>query len=184
MQPQQEQNYWQTEQSLGQVAVDQPAPPPESIHEQPLTWQASEFVHNEKSGSWFLALCGVALLLLIIDIFLIKSWTFGALIVVMAIAAVVVGRRPPRIITYSLSLQGIRIGEKLFSFHDFRAFGVIQEQAFYSIRLVPNKRFMPMVSVFFPPELGEEIVDVFGSMLPMEPLELDPLDKLAEKLRF
>lgn len=161
-----------------------PAVQASAPQEAPLSWQASEFVHHEKDGMWFLALLGVTVALLLVDVFLVQSWTFGALIIVMAIAVMVIAKRPPRIITYTLTAQGIRIDEKQFHFQDFRAFGVVQENAFYSIRLVPNKRFMPMVSVFFPPEDGEEIVDAFGHALPMENIERDTIDKLVEKIRF
>ena len=149
-----------------------------------ISWQASEFIHHEKDGSWFLALLAVATVLLVVDIFVVKSWTFGILIVVMAFAAVVVGKRPPRTLNYSLSNQGLQIDQKSFSFHDFRAFGIIQEGALYSIRLIPNKRFMPMVSLYFPSEQGEQIVDLVGSVLPMEHIERDPIDKIVEKIRF
>lgn len=197
MQPEQNQNYWQPS---AEPQADMPAPvtsdpvqplgseqvPPAvpASTDEPLSWQASEFVHHEKEGTWFLALLGVTIVLLLIDFFLVRSWTFGALIIVMAVAVVVIARRPPRTITYTLSSHGIRIDDKQFNFQDFRAFGIVQENAFYSIRLVPNKRFMPMVSVFFPTEQGEEIVEVFGRALPMENIERDTIDKLVEKIRF
>lgn len=195
MQPEQNQNYWQpsaepqTDQSApmtNEIAPQTAAPAVQASapQEAPLSWQASEFVHHEKDGMWFLALLGVTVALLLVDVFLVQSWTFGALIIVMAIAVMVIAKRPPRIITYTLTAQGIQIDEKQFHFQDFRAFGVVQENAFYSIRLVPNKRFMPMVSVFFPPEDGEEIVDAFGHALPMENIERDTIDKLVEKIRF
>jgi len=183
MQPQQDQNYWQGA-SEAPADTDVEAHEPEEESFEAITWQASEFVHHEKGGSWFFVLLAVAVVLLVIDFFLIKSWTFGALIVVMAVSATVVGRRPPRTIDYSLTPHGIRIGEKQFSFHDFRAFGVVQENAFYSIRLIPNKRFMPMVTVYFPSDQGEQIVDMLGSVLPMESIERDVMDKLVEKIRF
>ena len=195
MQPEQNQNYWQpsaepqsdpaapmTNETMQPAPVEVAAVPnPQTA---PLSWQASEFVHHEKDGMWFLALLSVTIALLLLDIFLIQSWTFGALIIVMAIAVMVIARRPPRTITYTLSSHGIQIDDKQFNFHDFRSFGVVQENAFYSIRLVPSKRFMPMVSVFFPPENGEEIVDAFGQALPMESIERDAIDKLVEKIRF
>ncbi|MEO5498918.1 MAG: hypothetical protein ABIR46_00270 [Candidatus Saccharimonadales bacterium] len=190
MQPQEQNNYWQPSDLDGsQAQLSNESEVFDTSEEaqgevEPITWQASEFVHHEKSGIWFLALLGVATVLLLVDIFLIRSWTFGALIVVMAVSAVVVARRPPRTLTYTLTPQGIRIDDKSFTFHDFKAFGVVQEGAFYSLRLVPNKRFMPMVSVFFPTELGEQIVDSIGLALPMEHIELDVIDKLVEKIRF
>jgi hypothetical protein len=195
MQPEQNQNYWQPSaepQADAPAPVtpdplpvpDQPQVPAPAQTDEPLSWQASEFVHHEKEGAWFLALLGVTIALLLIDFFLVRSWTFGALIIVMAIAVVVIARRPPRTITYTLSSRGIRIDEKQFNFQDFRAFGIVQENAFYSIRLVPSKRFMPMVSVFFPTEYGEEIAEIFGHALPMENIERDAIDKLVEKIRF
>ena len=189
MQPQQDQNYWQPAVQDDPIAYREPdtsevAESLPSTDTSPITWQASEFVHHDKGAEWFLGLFGVAILLLMIDVLVIHSWTFGALIVVMAVSATIVARRPPRLLNYSLSLQGVKIDEKAFSFHDFRAFGVVPEGAFYSIRLVPAKRFMPMVSIYFPPEQGESIVDLLGSVLPMEQIELDPIDKFVEKIRF
>ena len=190
MQPQQEQNYWQQEtpQSSESVPVSEPPVPEERDDNNNdlsvISWQASEFIHHEKDGMWFLALLAVAAVLLVIDIFMIKSWTFGVLIVVMALAAVIVGKRPPRTLNYSLSSHGLQVDDKAFSFHDFRAFGIIQEGALYSVRLIPNKRFMPMVSLYFPAEQGEQIVDLLGSVLPMEHIERDPIDKIVEKIRF
>lgn len=187
MQPQQETNYFQQGQNdpsvLPPAANDLAADDP-GTHQEAITWQASEYVHHEKGAEWFLALIGVAAVLLVLDIVLIRSWTFGVLIIVMAVAAIVVARRPPRVITYAVDSQGIQIDEKHFGFRDFRAFGVVQEGAFYSIRLIPIKRFMPMVSVYFPSELGEQIVDAFGARLPMEQIKLDPIDKFVEKIRF
>mgnify|MGYP006136703255 FL=1 len=197
MQPDQDPKYWhpstQPQADLNAPAQTEIADDPTSAQEPtvgsrqtdaPLSWQASEFVHHEKDGRWFLGLLAVALVLLLLDFFVIKSWTFAALIVVMTIAVIVLARRPPRIIDYTLSAYDLQIDEKQFALHDFRAFGVVQENAFYTIRLIPNKRFMPMVTVFFPLEHGEEIVDVFGQALPMETIERDTLDRIAEKIRF
>ena len=188
MQPQQNQNYWEQPDATAPVppvAVEtQPEPSPADATPQSLTWQASEYVHHEKSTEWFLVLIGVGLALLLLDLFLIRSWTFGVLIVVMTVTAGLVARRPPRVITYTLTPEGIRIDDKQFAYSEFRLFGVVQEGAFYSIRLIPTKRFMPMVAVYFPQELGEQLVDLLGSMLPMDHIKLDPIDRFVEKIRF
>ena len=167
------------EQTLYESADAGVSAPPEAM-----SWQASEYVHHDKAGLWFLGLIGIATVLLLVDFFLIRSLTFGVLIVVMTVVVMVIARRSPGIVSYSLTAQGLQVDEKHFSFHDFRAFGVLQEGAMYSIRLIPQKRFMPAVNVFFPPEYGEQIVDVFGSVLPMEQLEPDLIDRIAERIRF
>ena len=72
----------------------------------------------------------------------------------------------------------------MYVFSDFRSFGVLNEDNHYSIVLIPKKRFAPRVTVYFPETEGEQIVDVFGARLPMEPVKLDLLDKLVRFLRI
>lgn len=149
-----------------------------------LSWQASEYVHHEKQGAWFMALLGGALVLLALAIFVVQSITFSILIIVMTIALGVFAVRPPRIISYQLSSGGIQIDDKIVRFHDFRSFGIIQDGPLYSAMLIPNKRFGPAVNIYFPAENGEEIVDMLGAYLPMQHIELDFIDKLSRQLRF
>jgi hypothetical protein len=151
----------------------------------PITWNAQEYVHSDRSPLWFVIFIVVVLGLIAVDVFLLKSWTFSALVIVMAIALVIYIRRPPRTLTYALSpTQGLYVGERLYHFDDFKAFGLIQDGPHYSIMLIPRKRFAPGVSVYFPDEAGERIVDILGQRLPMETLKLDVVDVIVRKLRL
>ena len=166
------QNYWQAPQE------DLPENPP-------VTWQAQEYVHLDRSPLWFVIFVVVTLALVAASILLLKSWSFSLLIVVMAVALVVYIRRPPRTLTYALSpAQGLYVGERLYHFDEFKSFGLIQDGGHYSILLIPRKRFSPGVSVFFPDEAGERIVDILGQRLPMETLKLDVVDIIVRKLRL
>jgi len=151
----------------------------------PITWSAQEYVHLDKGIGWYILFAIVVLGLVAIDIFFLKSWTFSALVVVMAIAIVIYIRRPPRTLTYALSpVQGLYVSERLYHFDEFRAFGLIKDGDNHSIMLIPRKRFSPGVSVFFPEEAGERIVDILGQRLPMDELKLDVVDILIRKLRL
>ena len=186
MQPQNDQNQWDPNhpaEELSGSSVIAATPEPEPTDE-PITWRASEYIHHEKSGLWFVILLGVVIILIAVALLLVKSWTFAALIVVMAAAVTVLAYRPPHEMQYQLTAQGFQVNDKTFSFHDFRAFGVVEDGPLYSIVLIPNKRFMPAVTVYFPAEQGEEIVDVFGSLIPMEDIHLDIVDRLTRSLRF
>jgi len=155
------------------------------VENAPIRWSANEFIYREKSSSWFVAFIVVVVALILSDIFLLKSYTFSILVLVMAAAVVVFSRRPPRVIDYALSgNHGLYIGEKLYHFNDFKAFGVIQDDGYNSIMLIPIKRFSPGVSVYFPQEVGEQIVDIFGARLPMQNVKLDALDIIVKKLRI
>lgn len=151
----------------------------------PITWTAQEYVHMDRSPIWFILFALVVLALVAVDVFLLKSWTFSALVIVMAIAIIIYIRRPPRNLTYALSpAQGLYIGERLYLFDEFRAFGLIRDGEHHSIMLIPRKRFSPGVSVYFPEEAGERIVDILGQRLPMENLKLDVVDIVVRKLRL
>ncbi|MBC7564970.1 hypothetical protein H7100_01920 [Candidatus Saccharibacteria bacterium] len=153
--------------------------------EVPVTWTAQEYVHIDKSPLWFVVFVIIVLGLISIDIFLLKSYTFSVLVVVMAIAVIIYTRRPPRMLTYALSgKQGLYVGERLYHFDEFKAFGLIKDGEHNSIMLIPRKRFSPGVSVYFPEEAGEQIVDILGKQLPMEELKLDIIDIVVRKLRL
>jgi len=177
------------------MADEQPTENPEEIIQQatpvvlpetaPVTWSAQEYVHLDRSPLWFVIFAIIILGFIAIDFFFLKSWTFSVLVIVMAAAVIVYINRPPRILTYGLSAQqGLYIGEKLYHLNDFRAFGLIQDGEHNSIMLIPVKRFAPGVSVYFPEEAGEEIVDILGQRLPMENLKLDVVDVIVRKLRL
>ena len=103
----------------------------------------------------------------------------------MAIAVIIYTRRPPRMLTYGLSgQQGLYVGERLYHFEEFKAFGLIKDGEHNSIMLIPTKRFSPGVSVYFPEDAGEQIVDILGQRLPMEDLKLDVIDIVVRKLRL
>ncbi len=183
-------NYWDSE---GDAPIDTPVAAPretaipaeDTPENPPITWSAQEYVHLDRNPLWFVIFALVILGFIAIDVFLLKSWTFSVLVVVMAIAVVMYIRRPPRTLTYALSpVQGLYVGERLYNFDEFRAFGLIKDGDNNSIMLIPRRRFAPGVSVFFPTEAGERIVDILGQRLPMENLKLDIVDVLVRKLRL
>lgn len=169
--------------NMGPVA--EPTQDERLTEDDPVNWSAQEYIHMEKGGGWFAIFILVVLGLIAVDVFVLKSWTFSLLVVVMAIAIIVYSRRPPRTIHYALSgNQGLYVGEKLYHYDEFKAFGMIRDGDHYSIMLIPRKRFAPGVSVYFPEEAGERIVDILGKRLPMENLKLDAIDVIVRKLRL
>lgn len=203
MQPDQQNNYWQNDSKTDEIsemytpepAIDDsmPAVDPEvgddtkkpAIDDEPVHWSASEYIHEEKNVVWFILFAIVATAFIAVDLLFLKSYTFSVLVVVMAVAVVIYSRRPPRVIEYTLSGdQGLYVGENLYHFSEFKSFGLIKDKDHHSIMLIPTKRFSPGVSVYFPEEVGEEIVDILGARLPMEMLKLDIIDVVIRKLRL
>lgn len=149
-----------------------------------IEWEASESVHHQKDTIWYGGLIGIGLLLAVLSIFLLKSWTFTILIIVMVASVIFLSIRQPRVLHYRLSGDGLTINEKHYSFHDFKAFGIAEDGPFYYVILLPTKRFMPSIDVYFPTEHGEQIVDILGAHIPMKTIEPDFVDELTRRLRF
>lgn len=148
-----------------------------------VNWEAREYIEHKKNAGWFWGLGGVVILLSALAI-IFQQWTFLVLIIVAAVTLLVYVTRKPRILHYSLSSQGLSEGNNLFTFNQFKSFGILNEENHYSIVLMPKKRFATRVVVYFPKAEGEQIVDIFGAHLPMESVKLDLLDKLVRFLRI
>lgn len=155
------------------------------VDNEPVRWSANEAIDVEKGGLWFVALIVIALALIAGDIFLFKEFTFSILVVLMTAVIIIYSRRPARLINYTLSGdQGLYVDEKLYHFSEFKAFGLVRDQGQHSILLIPVQRFLPGVSVYFPDEVGERIVDILGARLPMRDMKLDFIDTIVRKLRL
>jgi hypothetical protein len=147
-------------------------------------WSATEYIHHDKNPLWFVIFAIVVIVFIIVAIFVIKSLTFAILIPVMAAALLVYVYRPPRVINYTLSRHGLHANDHLYPFADFKGFAVVHGEEEYSVMLIPTKRFRPGISVYFPEDAGEEIVDVLATRLPMEEFHIDLVDQIIHKLRI
>ena len=146
-------------------------------------WEAQEYITHDKNTGWFVGLIVIALGLVALSVWL-GWWSFTALVVVSAIALLMYAVRPPRKLKYVLGTKGLKEGTRTYKYDDFKSFGVLRDGTNFAIVLVPRKRFSPAVTVYFPEDKGEKIVDMFGARLPMEEVKLDVLDKMVKFLRI
>lgn len=160
-----------------------PYTPPSHVEDDILSWEASEYVHIDKGRSWLIGLTIIVLILVGISLWL-QEWTFAVLVVVMGVAMGVFAFRRPHVLHYTLTHDGVQIADKLYHYKDFRAFGILEDGAFYTMTLIPVKRFAPALSVYFAEPQGDKIVDIVGEHLPMEKIEPDLIDVVMRRLRF
>ncbi|MCL2445051.1 hypothetical protein FWD07_02965 [Candidatus Saccharibacteria bacterium] len=148
-----------------------------------VTWQAEEYATGEKSPIWYVGFFIVVLGLIALDLFFLRSFSFTVVIIV-SVVALFLYFRSARTITYSLDATGLRIDDRLYRYNGFRSFGILDDGKRFSIILVPKKRFAHTISMFFPEDLGEQIVDIFGQRIPMEEVKFDLIDRIIKKLRI
>jgi len=150
---------------------------------QSFSWQASEFIHHQKSASWYavLALITVALVALAI---VTRQWFSIALFATMTVAVVVYASKEPRILSYRIDNTGITIDNKPNPYKNFKSYSVLKDTGWHMIDLDPTQRFMPRVSIIFDNEDLDKITALLDTKLPRIDREPDWIEKLTRSIRF
>lgn len=154
-----------------------------------VTWQAKEFIENHKNPLWFVGLGVVTLVIATIVYF--YSGSRGEreilspiVITIMGIIFGVFASRKPQTLDYVIDNHGIQIGSKHYQFSQFKSFALMSEGGPVSILLLPLKRFMPSISLYYVDTDQEKIVEALSSYLPMEQRSHDLTDRLMHKIGF
>lgn len=158
--------------------------PPVISSIQPVSWTASEYVAHDKSTAWFMKFIAVAIVGIGLIFFLTRDITSVILLSLLVIAFGVFAARKPNVLQYTLDNRGITIGKKFYPINVFRSFAIIEEGAFRSITLLPLKRFMPAISLYYAPDDERVIMEAFGALLPQETRKQDAVDKFMHRIRF
>ncbi|MGH7195921.1 MAG: hypothetical protein ACREGA_04040 [Candidatus Saccharimonadales bacterium] len=166
------------------VPADAPAEREKPAEIQPITWSASEFVAHKKSVGWYAALALVAIVLAAASYFLTHSIASTVVVPLVALAFGYYAARQPRVLNYQLDARGLTVAEKLYAFGDFKSFALVNEGAFSSILLLPLKRFVPPLSIYFAPDDQPKIMNVLQACLPIENYQPDYIDRLMRRVRF
>ena len=149
-----------------------------------LRWEAPEYHQHARGARWYMIFALITIILMAVSIVAMHAWTFTILIAVMAVAVVMYTRRPPEVIRYTLSRKGLHINDKLFAFSQFKSFGVLTHNGLNSVVIVPRKRFQLGQTLYFPTEVGEQLVDMLASRLPMKEVEPNAIDRLLARLHL
>lgn len=170
--------------SGGVVEAAQQAPQTAVTADDSVSWTASEFIDHEKSGGWYALLIVGVLVFAVAVSALTKDIFSGVIIAIMGFAFAFFAARKPRTLPYVLDHDGLQIGPKHYAYTLFKSFSVIDEGTVRSITLMPLKRFMPPISIFYDPKDEQTIASVISTHLPFEPGDLDPIERLMRRVRF
>lgn len=177
--PQQEPAAWQFRQEDAALPAYGDTPLPDSLN-----WTASEFIEHQKSPLWYLLLAILGVAAATILYLVVHDKISTGIILLAALFFGLYAARKPRTQTYTLSQEGIEIGQRVYSFADFKVFSIAEEGAIVSIILMPLKRFMPPLTVYVAPEMEDQVVDFLSQMLPFEQHKPDAVDSLLRRIRF
>lgn len=149
-----------------------------------IEWTASEYVAHQKTTKWYTVLMLTSVVAAIGAYLLTKDIISAVSIVLIALVFALTASHKPRVLTYRLDPRGLTIAQKTYEYGQFRSFAIVDEGAFSSIMLVPLKRFMPMISIYYEPADEAQIIKVLSDRLPLEQWKRDVIDSLLHKIRF
>lgn len=167
------------------AATEQYAEPPQAVSpDGSVTWTASEFIAHHKSQSWYAGL-GASTLVIAALVWLVTRDVFASAVIVVGIILLgVYAARKPRQETYTVDEQGLSIGRRRYSYHEFRSFSLVPEGAFAGIEFAPLKRFATYTTVYYDPADEDKILNILAAHLPMEPPRGDLTDQLMRRIHF
>ncbi len=169
-----------------------PVPPtqspaqPEAIYEQATLaeWSASEYIDHHKSIEWYAVLVLASVLLGGLLYLVTRDWISVVVVLLAAGMFGISGAKKPRTLTYRITESGVQVAGKLYPYEDIKVFSVVNEGGVSSIQLLPLRRFMPPLSIYYPPDMEEPIFNALANYLPHEENKHDPVDRLMKRLRF
>ena len=149
-----------------------------------ITWTGSEFLDKHKNATWYLSLA-VIIAVICAVIYLIGRDIFPVIfIVIISILFAIVASRKPRQIQYSVSDSGLSIGRRTYSFADFKSFSLQQDGAIGYVNLMPLKRLALEVSLYYPPEEENRVIEAISSHIPHDQVEEPLVDRLFKTFHF
>lgn len=159
--------------------------PPANVNPQAsIEWSASEYIAHQKSIVWYLGLAGAGLIVTALVYLVTRDKITAGVFPIVTILFGVFAARQPEVLQYGISPSGIAIGKRHYSFDDFKSFSVHEDGPLPSAFFWPTKRFMPGLTIYFPPEQAHEILDTLSLYLPHEDHEPDAVDRLMRRVRF
>lgn len=155
----------------------------EALEQTGFSWQASEFIHHQKKGSWY-GIFAVAVVVLVVIAILTKQVLSVMVFIAMGGAVAVYANKEPRVLDYLLDEHGITVGGKPYRYDQFRSFAVFNDVAWHSIDLDPLQRFQPRLTVMFESQDLATIEAILSTHLPRIDRNPDIIERLTRTLKF
>jgi hypothetical protein len=94
------------------------------------------------------------------------------------------GTKKPRQLKYSVSHKGLTVGDKHYSYELFKNYAINEQSSIGQIQLMPLKRFMVPLTIYYEPEDEIKIVNILGNYLPIDTYKVDMIENFMKRLHF
>ncbi len=149
-----------------------------------ITWEAPEHNHTEKGGDWFFAFT-IIIIASVLSAILLGNTLFALLLGIAGLTLAVSAARRPGLITYGVSVRGIRMGDEMYPFSTLVSYFIDEEDPKGPQLLIKTQRkFMPFLVLPIPNEHIDDIEEILMERLPEEHLEEPLFLKVLEIFGF
>jgi hypothetical protein len=151
--------------------------------ESEISWAAYEYEKRAYGKYWYIKM-GVIVSVLIVFSVLAKSYFFLAFVILAFTMLVVYSRREPRKISFTISAEGIFIGNRLQEFSNFKSFWIFNKQGIRELLLETGQMMQPYLHLPLGDADIKKIRKILISRLPEKEYQEPMLDQLARALGF
>jgi len=144
---------------------------------EPISWQAYEYEHREKTSDWFWTVGIITVAISIVSLIL-GDILFALFILIAGFALALYATRHPQVINATVTEKSIRVNNTIFPFSEIKAFCVATEMRHPSIVLTLKKPIMPHVII----PLGDADIDAVDELLSSKLEEMSYTEPLFHKI--
>ncbi len=149
-----------------------------------ISWSASEYENSAKSGEWYWTL-GILTVALAVATLLLKNILFASFIVLAGFTAALYGAKKPRMIQFSVSAKGVKIGDKIYPHETLKSFWIKYDPPRKKeLEIISKKLFMPRLILPLADADPNEIRAILIRALKEEEVKDSLADIIAERLGF
>jgi hypothetical protein len=154
-----------------------------------LEWSALEYEEKERNADWFWAL-GVIVVTSAATAIIYGNYFFAVLLVLGGLLLGFFANKKPDVVFYQLDENGLKIGNRLYSFENIKAFWVQMELATKAeteptLFIKAERLFMPIISIPIENDLAKNIRNtMLAKNIPEEEMRESPSEKIMESLGF
>lgn len=137
----------QAEPEKDPVPQKQPAEQPANQLPASLSWQAAEYEHKKKSTDWYWAV-GILTIGFFGVAIVFENVLFSILVLLAGFAIALYGAKPPRMVSFVLSVEGIRIQNRVYPYESLKSFWIFYHpEHVKELSIESQKLIMPHVKI-------------------------------------
>lgn len=149
-----------------------------------LSWEAPEYVYTKKSSDWYWAV-GILSVGLFAVALIFHNFLFGIFMLLGGFTIALYGARPPQIVTFTLSIEGIHIKNRVYPYESLKSFWIFyRPPEIKELSIESQKMIMPQIKIPMGDANPAEVRAYLQQFMPEHQQEESLIDTAMRFLKF